>query len=327
MASRPLDFSPIALMDVATGIIRPDANLIEAFLDRYDRPQTRKAYGDDLSAFFGSDHADTVTARELSFTDINRHIAEMEENGYKPATIKRRIAAIRGFCEWLVALGVLTRNPASRHVLRRVRKSSGRDGARIVLTAEQAGRLIRAATNPGPDGKQARSAPRDRALLLTLLYCVLRRSEAAAMNAQDIRTLGKYQVLDLPDTKGGADQYVKIPGHVVEEIDRMKTYYKIADGPLWRSLSNNSFGKRLSERSIYGIVDRTARRAGLPQEIGAHSLRHTGCTLAIESGASIQQVQSHARHKKIETTMVYVHQRDRLRDSAADYIRIDDEMP
>ena len=83
-------------MDVATGIIRPDANLIEAFLDRYDRPQTRKAYGDDLCAFFGSDFVDTVTVRDLSFTDINRHIAEMEENGYKPATIKRRIAAISG---------------------------------------------------------------------------------------------------------------------------------------------------------------------------------------------------------------------------------------
>ena len=53
-------------MDVATGIIRPDANLIEAFLDRYERPQTRKAYGDDLSAFFGSDFVDTVTVRDLS---------------------------------------------------------------------------------------------------------------------------------------------------------------------------------------------------------------------------------------------------------------------
>ena len=321
------NFSPVALMDVATGIIRPDANLVEAFLDRYDRPQTRKAYGDDLSAFFGSAFADVTMVRDLSFTDINRHIAEMEKNGYKPATIKRRLAAIRGFFEWLVALGVLTRNPASRHVLRRVRKSGGRDVARIVLTGEQAGRLIQAAANPGPDGKQAHSAPRDRALLLTLLYCVLRRSEAAAMNAEDIRALGEHHVLDLPDTKGGAGQYVKIPRHVVEEIDLMKAYYGIIDGPLWRSLSNNSFGKRLSERSIYGVVDRTARRAGLPQEIGAHSLRHTGCTLAIEAGASIQQVQSHARHKKIETTMVYVHQRDRLRDSAADYIRIDEGKP
>lgn len=325
MAYSSSDFSPVALMDVATGIIRPDANLIEAFLDRYDRPQTRKAYGDDLSAFFGADFADTGTVRDLSFTDINRHIAEMEENGYKPATIKRRIAAIRGFCEWLVALGILSRNPASRHVLRRIRKSSGRDRTHVILTAEQAQRLVQAATHPGPDGKQAHTAPRDRALLLTLLHCVLRRSEAAAMDAQHIRSLGDYWVLDLPDTKGGADQYVKIPEHLVEEIEQMKSYYNITDGPLWRSLSNNSFGRRLSERSIYGIVDRTAQRAGLPQEIGAHSLRHTGCTLAIEAGASIQQVQSHARHKKIETTMVYVHQRDRLRDSAADYIRIEKE--
>lgn len=140
------------------------------------------------------------------------------------------------------------------------------------------------------------------------------------MDVEHIRPLGHYWVLDLPHTKSGTDQYVKIPAHVVEQIDEMKLAYGIVDGPLWRSVSNNSRGNRLSERSIYGIVDKAARRAGLPAEIGAHSLRHTGCTLAIEAGASIQQVQVHARHKNIETTMMYVHQRDRLRDSAADYI-------
>jgi integrase len=71
------------------------------------------------------------------------------------------------------------------------------------------------------------------------------------------------------------------------------------------------------------MVKRTAERAGLP-DIGAHVLRHTGCTLAIDSGATIQQVKTHARHKDIDTTMNYIHQRDKLRDSAADHINLDD---
>ena len=142
------------------------------------------------------------------------------------------------------------------------------------------------------------------------------------MDADHVRPLGHYWILDLPLAKGGADQYVKIPAHVVEEIEDMKTVYGIKNGPLWRSLSNNGRGKRLSPAAIYEIVKRTALRAGLPDDIGAHTLRHTGCTLAIEAGASLKQVQAHARHKKIETTMTYVHQRDRLRDSAADFIHL-----
>ena len=68
------------------------------------------------------------------------------------------------------------------------------------------------------------------------------------------------------------------------------------------------------------IVNLLAVASGVSGVVGAHTLRHTGCTLAIEGGASVQQVQTHARHKNIETTMIYVHQRDRLANSAADFI-------
>ena len=142
------------------------------------------------------------------------------------------------------------------------------------------------------------------------------------MDVEHIRPLGKYWIIDLPYTKGGADQYVKIPDHVVDVIEAHKEHYGIATGPLWRSLSKRNTGGRLTPTSIYRIVRATAVAAGLP-DIGAHTLRHTGCTLAIEAGATLQQVQSHARHKQIETTMAYVHQRNRLRDSAADYIHFD----
>ncbi len=142
------------------------------------------------------------------------------------------------------------------------------------------------------------------------------------MDFEHVRPLGRYWVLDIPEAKGGADQYVKIPDHVVEEIDGVRREYGYASGPVWRSLSNNSRGNRLTPESIYRIVRNCAVRGGLSVEIGAHTLRHTGCTLAIENGATLQQVQDHARHKKIETTMVYIHQRDRLRDSAADFINI-----
>lgn len=293
-------------------------DLLQTYLHRFDRPHTRRSYENDLSAFFGTRDISLENARRISFLDINAHIADLEGAGLKPSTIKRRIAALRGFFEWLLALELVDRNPTERTLLRRVRSSTSRERKVVVLSSDQARRMIAATDNFG------HSALRDRALIQTLLYCVLRRSEAAAMNVDHVRPLGWYWIVDLPDSKGGTDQYVKIPEHVVDSIQVMREHYGIDNGALWRSFSNNSHMKRLSDRSIYAIVERAAAAAGLHDDVGAHTLRHTGCTLAIERGASVHQVQSHARHKKIETTMIYVHQRDRLRDSAADYIDLSD---
>ena len=294
----------------------PEANLIAAYLHRFDRPQTRRAYENDLTQFFGRSHITVDDVRGTSFLHVNQHLLDLEEAGAKPATLRRRVAAIRGFFEWLVALGVLEKNPANRQVIRRVRGAYRRERSITFLTADQAAALIEAS------GTGTEAGVRNRTLIQTMLHGVLRRSEAAAMDVEHLRPLGHYWVLDLPLTKGGSDQYIKVPAHVAEAIHAMQDHYGITTGPLWRSLSGRNRDGRLTPHSIYRIVKLASQRAGLSDDIGAHTLRHTGCTLAIEAGASIQQVQAHARHKNLETTMIYVHQRDRLRDSAADYIHL-----
>ncbi|MEM9665837.1 MAG: tyrosine-type recombinase/integrase [Bacteroidota bacterium] len=298
-------------------IQEPSVDLLTAFLQRYDRPATRRAYRNDLTQFFGTDRISVEMTQVVRFVHVNQHIADLEAGFHKPSTIKRRVAALRGFFSWLLALGLIPVNPTDKHLLRRVRAARYQDRAITFLTSEQAGQLVDAAATSGKA-----SAQRDEALILTLLHGVLRRSEATRMDAAHLRPLGPYWVLDLPETKGGADQFIKLPTHVVETIHRLLAAEGVQGGPVWKSYSNNGRGRRLSPGSIYRIVQSTAQRAGLLESVGAHTLRHTGCTLAIEAGASIHQVQAHARHKKIETTMVYVHQRDRLRNSAADFITV-----
>lgn len=294
-----------------------DDSLLPVYLQRYDRENTRTAYRKDLRQFFGTEDVTPDLALEASFLHVNRYIEELQARDCKASTIRRKIAAIRGFFDWLVSLDVCEKNPADPNLIRRVRSASTSDRSITFLTKRQAERLIKATDEAGE------AAARDRTLIMTLIHCVLRRSEAAAMDVEHIRPLGRYWVLDLPTAKGGEDQYVKIPAHVVEQIDSMRLQYEIQTGPLWRSFSNRNRGDRVTPKTIYRIVKRTAKRAGLP-DIGAHALRHTGCTLAIESGASLQQVKTHARHKNLETTMMYIHQRDKLRDSAADHIHLDD---
>lgn len=304
---------PVSQRSSTTGLITD--RLLETYLLKFDRKATRRAYRSDLADFFGSDEITLEQSRDVSFVKVNQYIARMESDGAKATTIRRRVAAIRGFFDWLEALGAIEKNPAHRQLIRKVKAVRSKDRVLVVLSSSQANQLLTTARE---------RSMRDHAMMATMLHCVLRRSEVAEMDVDHIRLIGKYWILDLPSTKGGADQYVKIPEHVVELIEEHKEHYGIGSGPLWRSHSRRNPGGRLTPTSIYRIVRDTAVAAGLP-EIGAHTLRHTGCTLAIDNGASLQQVQTHARHKQIETTMVYVHQRDRLRDSAADFIKLDED--
>lgn len=306
--------------DIDIDLNQPNLNLLPIYLSRFNRDSTRKAYKSDLYLFFGTNVLTLKLVNTVKFIHINKFIQDLENKGYKPSSIKRRIGAIRGFFNWLEALNLIQNNPSKKELLRKVETIHSKDRALFVLSARQAEMLLAATDEAGV------SSVRDYTLLLTLLHCVLRRSEAAAMDTEHVRPIGHYWIIDLPNTKGGADQYVKLPAPVAEAIEQYRQYYDIASGPLWRSLSNNNKGKRLSATSIYNIVRKTAERAGISENIGAHTLRHTGCTLAIEGGASLQQVQTHARHKNIETTLVYVHQRDKLRDSAADFIKIRPKM-
>lgn len=290
------------------------SDLIPLYLLRFDRENTRRAYRRDIESFFGSPVVTLEMAASVTFSDVNEAIRALEAEGKSPATLRRHLASLRGFFSWLTALGFLDLNPADRHLVRKIPKSS-EDQLVTVLTRDQAQRLLSAVDMAKPTG------PRDYALVSTLLNCVLRRSEASSMNVEDLGSSGRHAVLTIRRAKGGANQTVKIP----ESLSALLTQYiqsrGYTSGPVWRSYSTNqSSGKRLSGSSIYKIVRRLGERAGLPAQIGAHTLRHTGCTLAIEAGASLQQVQAHARHKNVETTMRYVHQRDRLANSAADFI-------
>jgi len=289
-------------------------DLLPVYLLRFDRVATRRAYERDLIDFFGDHRVSLELAMQTTFVHVNLHVQSLQRELKKPSTIRRKVSAIRGFFDWLLALGMLERNPAHRQVVRKVDRYAHSERDVVVLTREEARDLLEATEHHGD------AALRDHALILTLLHCALRRSEAAAMDVEHLRSVGPYWVLDLPHTKGGIDQTVKVSGRVIDALLSARDHYGITSGPLWQSLSNNSRGKRLSDRSVYAIVNRAARRAGL--DIGAHTLRHTACTLAIEGGATPQQVQTHARHKKLETTMQYVHQRDKLRDNASDYIHL-----
>ena len=61
--------------------------------------------------------------------------------------------------------------------------------------------------------------------------------------------------------------------------------------------------------------------AGVVGNKTTHSLRHTAITNALRHGVPLTRVSKHlARHSSIDTTMVYVHEVDRMSDPVEDHI-------
>ena len=298
--------------------ISADTDLIEKFLAKYERPNTIRIYRYFLKKFFGKGLVNIDEAVAVTTDYVNAKIEEAE-NVFAPATVEGLVTATSIFFDWLCALDIVRKNPANKHLIRKRRRENRAQRKIFALSKEESQRLLDA-TFTGPN--RCNTEKRNHAIVLTLLNCLLRRSEISAMDAEHIRRLYGHWVLDLPETKGGVNQFVKIPVHVVETIQDMQAYYGIESGPLWRAMVGPTLGARLSARQINHVIRRAAKRAGLPPGISVHTLRHTGCTLALEAGATLHQVQIHARHKSINTTLRYIHQRDKLNNSAADFIGI-----
>jgi integron integrase len=63
----------------------------------------------------------------------------------------------------------------------------------------------------------------------------------------------------------------------------------------------------LDETNLQRAVKRSAELLGFEKRVTTHTLRHSFATHLIEAGVDVVKVKELLRHKKLETTMVYVH--------------------
>jgi integrase len=117
---------------------------------------------------------------------------------------------------------------------------------------------------------------------------------------------GKTRYLPLhPGTQALLHDYLAAAGHGSDE-----------NGALFRPIRNNRTGRlieAITPDGIYKLV--RAYSAQLGFEIGAHALRATAATNALDHEADIAKVQEWLGHANIATTRIYDHRRTRLEDS------------
>jgi integrase/recombinase XerD len=143
----------------------------------------------------------------------------------------------------------------------------------------------------------ARSGPRDHALacLLGLNGYV---SEALGAAAVDLSHQRGHRTLAI-FRKGGKRAIIPLAPRTSDAIDAM-----LADrtaGPLFATAT----GRRLDRHAAGKVIARLARQAGISKTVSPHSLRHSFVTLALDTGASLRDVQDAAGHADPRTTRRY----------------------
>jgi len=257
------------------------------YLRTISSEQTRRAYRTDLQRLFGEGALDASKVRAVDPDAIQSFVRTMSRSGLSLSTQRRRLAAIRGFYDWLVQDGVVSRNPA-RHPDVEPMRSEAESSSCNLLSAADVESMIAIAAQSG------RSGIRDQAIVLTIVYGALRRHEVSTLEVEDVRPLGRHWILDLDDASSPNNSYVRIPETLVETIERVKGRYGITEGPLWRSVSNQNQGAPMTPDAIYKVVRGVSEQAGL-DPIGIDTLRRTGLQLALKEGAGVPQVQAHGR--------------------------------
>jgi len=252
---------------------------------------------------------------EVNTPDIVEYKNYLKEMYTSPKSVNLRLSAIRSFFRFAVAIGELPYSPAQIVKGQKIRKSTVHK--RGTLTNQQVRNLLETCTGDDPVNV------RDRAILALLCYCGLRVSEIHHANTSDLRTRQGKKVLFVKG-KGRIekDEYVVIPPHQEQYITAWKNLrkmYKPKDNALFVSVGNRARGERLSIRNIIRTIRNRLDEIQVEDDVTVHSLRHTALTNAYEHGAQPMQVKSMARHANFETTLNYIHSKDRL-DAPAEYL-------
>jgi integrase/recombinase XerC/integrase/recombinase XerD len=256
--------------------------------------RTRRAYAIDAGQF-----AHWASARELEpavvgTRELRRYAAALSERGQAPASVARKLAALRALFRVEVELGVRSDNPAELIGAPKRPQRLPR-----VLKPDEIAALL--------DGIPA-STPlelRDRAMFELAYASGLRAEELVSL---EVSSVDFDSELVRVEGKGGRTRLVPAGEHALRAIDVYLSRARPAladDGQSALFLSKS--GHRLNTSDVRRRLAVWARQAGVPPlaRVHPHALRHSFATHLLEGGADLRAIQELLGHANISTTQVY----------------------
>jgi integrase/recombinase XerD len=287
----------------------PAPRLVELFLDmlaseRGGAKNTLAAYSrdlEDLSSFLAGKGRTVATA---TTADLRSYLGDLAERSFKPASVARRLSAIRQLYRFLYAENHRRDDPAA--ILEGPKR--GRPLPKVLGVGE-VDRLIAAAR-----AAAAESEPRERLrgqrlyCLLELLYATgLRISELVSLPASAARRNERMLIVR---GKGGKERVVPLNEAARTAMrDYAAMLAETHEQPPSKWLFP-SFGEtgHLTRQHVARELKSLAASAGLrAAQVSPHVLRHAFASHLLHNGADLRVVQTLLGHADISTTQIYTH--------------------
>jgi integrase/recombinase XerC len=214
-----------------------------------------------------------------------------------PATLGRKLAALRAFFRHMVRERVCASDPTagipSPRMPKRLPKPLAVDDCEVLAEL--------------PARSDDEAELRDRALVEILYGTGLRVGELCSLDVRDVELRrGEVRVWG----KGGKERVVPVPGEAREALN---VYLRFREGPgilgepLFTSLRRGRKGPRgrLGPRDVRRVLERRAREAGLAEPVHPHRLRHSYATHLLDMGADLREIQELLGHASLSTTQKY----------------------
>jgi integrase/recombinase XerC len=262
---------------------------------------TVKAYTHDAASF--GQWWEQTTGRAFQpqavvSNDIVEYRGYLQRRGLKPATINRRLNALRKFFLWAKREQLTHDTPFD--ILENIFVKVQKDVSPGWLDANEQLALVRAVREKGNQ--------RDLAIIRTFLGTGLRLSELAALKLSDLEISERRGTLyvrsgkgvkqrDLPlnkQTRAALSAYLEQREQVgVDNLDE-------------EARERVFFGQRgpLTERGLDQLVAKYAYQARL-ENCTAHTLRHSFAKNLVNAGTPLDQVATLLGHESLDTTRVY----------------------
>lgn len=267
---------------------------------------TLDAYRRDLDDYGAQLAAQGSSVEKASVADVRAYLQSLSGAGYKPATIARRLSALRQFHGFLYAEGFRGDDPT-------VTLQSPRKGTNLpkVLRVEDVDRLLAAVQR---EVAAARGSLRKElgalrlAALVELLYATgLRVSELVALPAQGFAA-AKDGIL--VRGKGGKERLVLLTDAAKTAVRAFRAALDASGlhkGSRFLFPAESDLG-HLPRQVFARDLKRLAGAAGIKAgALSPHVLRHAFATHLLQNGADLRIVQQLLGHADIATTQIYTH--------------------
>lgn len=263
-------------------------------------PKTIKAYSIDLKQFIKFMEDSKIEINKIGVSTYLTHIHKL----FKPKTIKRKLACLKAFFNYLEYEEILDKNPFTRLNIK-FKEPSLLPRTIPINNLEKILSIVYAEVSKNNNTEfQLSVIYRDIAVLELLFATGARVSELCSLSNHDVDLINKVVLIT---GKGSKERIVQIGN---DEVIAALTAYRD------RSYSDieqigffflNRLKNRLSEQSVRFMINKYVEKAGITNHITPHMFRHSFATLLLEEDVDIRYIQKLLGHSSITTTQIYTH--------------------